>query len=129
MKVRLVVLLAIACLLVPAASASASSGSTVLHFAVTYPGGIATCSGNRIQHTTGGKTFIKDVETCITVAAFIPVGHWDVNSPQVGGWCSDVDGAIFNLATCNPAISGHVDVSPNGDGTFTFDIVAYYAQP
>jgi hypothetical protein len=93
---------------------------------------VANCTGNRITHTTGGKTFIKDVETCILNAAEfnpIPVGTWDVNSPEVVGWCSDVDGFIFNDATCNLAISGHVTVTDNGDGTVTWDIVAYYAQP
>jgi len=113
-----------------ASSASAGRGSDVLHFAVTYPGGIANCTGNRITHTTSGKTFIKDVETCIVEADFsYPVGTWDVNGPVVGGWCSDVDGAIFDLATCNLATSGHVTVTDNGDGTFTWEIVAYYAQP
>jgi hypothetical protein len=133
MNMRLLVLLAFACLLVPVASASASDGATVTHFAVTYPGGIANCSGNRITHTTSGKTFIKDVETCVLsdLAEFnpFPPGTWDVNSPEIGGWCSDVDGAIFNNATCNLATSGHITVTDNGDGTVTWDIVAYYAQP
>ena len=130
MKLRLLVTLAFACVVAFAVSVSAqASGANVLHFSVTYPGGIATCSGNRITHTTSGKTFIKDVETCIVNGAFIPVGTWDVNSPEVGGWCSDVDGAIFDQSTCNPATSGHITVSDNGDGTFTWDIVAYYAQP
>jgi hypothetical protein len=103
-----------------------------LHFAVTYPGGVANCGGNRITHTTDGKTFIKDVETCIVNGdwnPFPPGATYDVNSPTVGGWCSDVDGAIFNDATCNLATSGHVTVTDNGDGTVTWDIVAYYAQP
>jgi hypothetical protein len=130
-RLRLLVVLALACVVAFAASASArASGASVLHFSVAYPGGLATCSGNRIQHTTGGKTFIKDVETCIVIPAFsYPVGTWDVNSSVVGGWCSDVDGAIFNVATCNLATSGHITVTENSDGTFTWDIVAYYAQP
>ena len=134
MRLRLLVVLALACVLGLAASASAqASGATVMHFSVIYPGGIATCNGNRITHTTGGKTFIKDVETCVLadLAEFnpFPAGTWDVNSPEVGGWCSDVDGAIFNDATCNLATSGHITVTDNGDGTVTWDIVAYYAQP
>jgi hypothetical protein len=133
MRLRLLVLLAVVCALTLTASASAGSGATVTHFAVTYPGGIATCSGNRITHTTSGKTFIKDVETCTLTQLDVfnpaPPGTWDVNSSVVGGWCSDFDGFIFNDATCNLAISGQVTVTDNGDGTVTWDIVAYYAQP
>jgi hypothetical protein len=133
MRLRLLVLLALLCVLASAATASASSGAIVTHFAVTYPGGVASCTGNRITHTTVGTTFIKDVETCTLtqLAVFNPAppGTWDVNGPVVGGWCSDVDGLIFNDATCNLATSGHVTVTDNGDGTVTWDIVAYYAQP
>ena len=129
MRLRLLVLLTVACVLASAASASASSGATVMHFAVTYPGGVANCTGNRITHTTGGTTFIKDVETCTLTQLDVfnpaPPGTWDVNSPVVGGWCSDFDGFI----SCNLATSGHVTVTDNGDGTVTWDIVAYYAQP
>jgi hypothetical protein len=111
---------------VAAPSAQArSSGATVQHFSVTYPGGVATCAGNRIQQASG-QTFIKDVETCIVIADFSPpAGTYDVNGPVVGGWCSDFDG----FSTCNLAVSGHVTVTDNGDGTFTWGIVAYYAQP
>jgi hypothetical protein len=132
MRLRLLVLLAVVCALTMAASASASSGAAVMHFAVTYPGGLATCHGDRITHMSGGKTFIKDVETCVVSAAFNPFapGIYDATSQPVGPWCSDVDGAIFNLATCNPAISGHVTVSAaSAKGTVIWHIVAYYAQP
>jgi hypothetical protein len=127
---RLLLVAVLACVLAFAASASASPDQ-VLHFSVTYPGGVAHCTGNRITHTTSGKTFIKDVETCIVNGDWnpLPPGTWDVNSPTIGGWCSDVDGAIFDISTCNLATSGHVTVTDNGDGTFTWDIVAYYAQP
>jgi hypothetical protein len=127
---RLLLLLALASVLALASSASAS-GADVLHFAVTYPGGVANCTGNRITHTTSGKTFIKDVETCIVNGDWNPFapGTYDVNSPTIGGWCSDVDGAIFDFSTCNLATSGHITVTDNGDGTLTWDIVAYYAQP
>lgn len=131
MRLRLLVLLALTCALALAGAASAAAGgATVLHFAVTYPGDVAHCTGNRITQDNG-QTFIKDVETCIVSADFNPFapGTYDVNSPETGGWCSDVDGAIFDLSTCNPAISGHVTVTANSDGTFTWDIVAYYAQP
>jgi hypothetical protein len=122
---------ALVCLLIFASSAAASSGAQVLHFSVTYPGGVANCTGNRITHTASGTTFIKDVETCIVNGDFnpYPPGTYDVNSPTIGGWCSDVDGAIFDLSTCNLATSGHITVTDNGDGTFTWNIVAYYAQP
>jgi hypothetical protein len=133
-RLRLLVTLALACVVAFAVSASAQAGgATVTHFSVTYPGGLATCSGNRITHVSDGKTFIKDVETCTLTQLDVfnpaPPGTWDVNSPEVGGWCSDVDGFIFNDATCNLAISGHVTVTDNGDGTVTWDIVAYYARP
>ena len=128
---RLLLLFALTSGLALASSASASGGAEVLHFSVTYPGGVANCTGNRITHTTGGTMFIKDVETCIVNGDFISYlpGTYDVNSPTIGGWCSDVDGAIFDLSTCNLAISGHITVTDNGDGTFTWAIVAYYAQP
>lgn len=134
MRVRLLVSLVLACVAAFAVSASAqAAGAKVLHFAVTYPGGVATCSGNRITNTAGGKPFVKDVETCtlsqLDVFDPAPPGTWDVNSPVVGGWCSDVDGFIFDDATCNLAVSGHVTVTDNGDGTVTWEIVAYYAQP
>ena len=134
MKLRLLILLVVTCVLASATSAaSASSGPTVMHFSVTYPGGVATCGGIRITHTTGNKTFIKDVENCILTQLAVfnpsPPGNWDVNSPVIGGWCSDVDGLIFNLATCNLATSGHVTVADNGDRTVRWHIVAYYAQP
>jgi hypothetical protein len=132
MRLRLsVLLLAVACALMVAASASASSGATVTPFAGTYPGGIATCTGNRITHTTGGTTFIKDVETCIVLADFSEgPGTYDVNSPVVGGWCSDFDSFLTgDFTNCNLAVSGHLTVTDNGDGTVTWDIVAYYAQP
>lgn len=134
MKLRLLVTLALTCVVALAVSAGAQAGgATVMHFAVTYPGGLATCSGNRIQHTTGGKMFIKDVENCLLTQLSVfnpaPPGNWDVNSPVIGGWCSDVDGFIFNSATCNLATSGHVTVVDNGDRTVRWHIVAYYAQP
>lgn len=134
MRLRLLLALVVACVVALAVSASAQAGgATVTHFSVAYPGGIATCSGNRITHTTGGKTYIKDVETCTLTQLDVfnpaPPGTWDVNGPVVGGWCSDFDGFIFNLPTCNLATSGHVTVTDNGDGTVTWEIVAYYAQP
>jgi hypothetical protein len=131
MRLRLLVLLAVVCALTLAASASASSGATVIHFAGTYPGGVATCTGNRITHTTGGTTFIKDVETCIVLADFSPPpGTYDVFDPVVGGWCSDFDSFLTgDFTNCNLATSGHITVTDNGDGTVTWNIVAYYAQP
>jgi hypothetical protein len=121
MRLQLLVLLALACVLAFAASASAhSSGATVQHFTFTDPGGGGTCNGNRITHT-GTNPFIKDVETCIVTFAFLQPGTYDLTDMV---WCSDFDGA-----PCNRATSGRLTVTDNGDGTFTWDVVAYYAQP
>jgi hypothetical protein len=35
---------------------------------------------------------------------------------------------IFDDSRCNLAISGHVTIGVQGDGTFTWDVVAYYAH-
>lgn len=116
--------------LLSAASATAAvrgvSGATVTHFSVTYPGNVATCNGNRIQKE-GSNAFIKDVETCHTVLNFWAPGTYDIGDPAspAYGWCSDFDG----FATCNLATAGRLTISDNGDGTFTWAIVAYYSEP
>ena len=123
MRLRLLVL-AFACVLAFAASASAqSTGATVQHFTFVNPYNGDVCTGNRITHE-GTNSFVKDVETCITSSA-LPPGTYDIGT-DLGGfrWCSD-----FNGAPCNPATSGHVTVTDNGDGTFTWEIVAYYSRP
>jgi hypothetical protein len=108
------------------ATAGASNGSTVTPFSVIYPDGSAHCSGNRIQHD-GQNAFIKDVETCVTTITFFAAGHYDVADPAspAYGWCSDFDG----FATCNLATAGSLTVTYNRNGTVTWDIVTYYAQP
>jgi hypothetical protein len=126
MKLRALIAVGfVGCLLSFAGMASADSGATVHHFAVTYPGNLATCSGNRIEKA-GAKGFVKDVETCVTV---IDVGLVGTYSAVDLGWCSDYNAVIFDESACNPAISGQVTISDNGDGTFTWDVVAYYAHP
>jgi hypothetical protein len=126
MKVRLLIAVVFAgCSLSFAGMASADSGATVHHFSVIYPGNLATCSGNRIEKT-GAKWFVKDVETCVTV---IDVGVVGTYSAVDLGWCSDYNAVIFDESACNPAISGQVTINDNGDGTFTWDVVAYYAHP
>ena len=127
MRLRLLASVAfIGCLLSFAGTASASSGATVHHFAVTYPDNLGTCSGNRIEKT-GANAFVKDVETCLTVIDVgLPSGTY---SAVDVGWCSDYNAVIFDEAACNHAISGHVTITVNGDGTFTWDVVAYYAHP
>src|SRR4051812_16094236 len=114
----------VGCVLSFAGMASADSGATVHHFSVTYPGNLATCSGNRIEKA-GATGFVKDVETCVTV---IDVGVVGTYSAVDLGWCSDYNAVIFDEPTCNLAISGHVTISDSGDGTFTWDVVAYYAH-
>jgi len=122
--VGLVVTVAVASVLCTTslAAANAANGATVTHFSVAYPGDLATCSGNRIEQSSG-HLFIKDVETCLTVIDFYAPGTYSVTDPLVE-WCSDFDG----FAECNPATSGTLTVSANGDGTFTWSIVAYYAK-
>lgn len=126
MKARLLIAVGFAgCLLSVAGTASAGNGATVHHFSVTYPGNLATCSGNRIEKP-GANGFVKDVETCVTV---IDVGLGSGTYSAVDlGWCSDYNAVIFDESSCNPAISGHVTIGDNGDGTFTWDVVAYYAH-
>jgi hypothetical protein len=116
----------IGCLLSFAGTATANNGAEVHHFSVTYPGNLATCSGNRLEKP-GVNGFVKDVETCVTVID-AGLGNGTYSAVDLG-WCSDYDAAIFDESACNPAISGHVAIGDNGDGTFTWNIVAYYARP
>lgn len=126
MRLRLLIpVVLVAGLLSPAGAAAAGNGAAVHHFSVTYPDDLATCSGNRIEKT-GANAFIKDVETCVTV---IDVGLGSGTYSAVDlGWCSDYNAAIFDESRCNPAVSGHVTIGVRGDGTFTWDVVAYYAH-
>jgi hypothetical protein len=125
MKLRLLVPVFVGCLLSFAGTAAAGNGAMVHHFSVTYPGNLATCSGNRIEKS-GANAFIKDVETCATV---IDVGLGSGTYSAVDlGWSSDYDAVIFDESACNPATSGHVTIGVHGDGTFTWDVVAYYAH-
>jgi hypothetical protein len=103
-------------------AASAADGATVTPFTAAYPGGVGVCSGNRIEKA-GRNAFIKDVETCITTIDFYAPGTYSVTDPTVE-WCSDFDG----FDSCNLATSGTLTVSRNRDGTYTWDIVAYYAE-
>ena len=123
MKLRALIVF-VGCLLSFAGMASADSGATVHHFAVTYPGNLATCSGNRIEKA-GATGFVKDVETCVTVIDVGLVGTFPAGDL---GWCSDYNAVIFDESACNLAISGHVTITVNGDGTFGWDVVAYYAH-
>jgi hypothetical protein len=128
MRLRLLALAVFGgCLLSLAGTASAGNGATVHHFSVTYPDNLATCSGNRIEKT-GANAFVKDVESCINVRIDVGLPAGTYSAVDVG-WCSDYNAVIFNEAACNPAISGHVTIGVNGDGTFTWDVVAYYAHP
>jgi hypothetical protein len=70
----------------------------------------------------GRNGFVKDVETCVTTIDALAPGVYQAVDV---GWCSDFDG----FDTCNAATSGTVTVTANKDGTFTWDVVAYYAQP
>jgi hypothetical protein len=126
-KLRLLVPVVLAgCALSFAGTAAANDGATVHRFTVTYPDNLATCSGNRIEKP-GRNGFVKDVETCVTVIDVgLPPGTY---SAVDLGWCSDYNASIFDEAACNLAISGHVTIGDNGDGTFTWDTVAYYAHP
>lgn len=126
MKLRLLVLTVLAAsALALAATATADNGATVHHFSVTYPGNLATCSGNRIEKT-GANAFVKDVETCVTIIDVgLPAGTY---SAVDLGWCSDYNAVIFDESACNLATSGHVTIGVNRDGTFTWDVVAYYAH-
>jgi hypothetical protein len=116
----------VGCLLSFAGTASADNGATVHHFSVTYPGNLATCSGNRIERA-GANGFVKDVETCVTVID-VGLGAGTYSAVDLG-WCSDYNAVIFDESACNLATSGHVTIGVNGDGTFTWNVVAYYAHP
>lgn len=126
MRRLLLLVVLVGCLLGLAGTASANNGATVHHFSVTYPDNLATCSGNRIEKS-GSNAFVKDVETCHTVIDVgLPSGTY---SAVDLGWCSDYNAVIFDESQCNLATSGHVTIGVNGDGTFTWDVVAYYAHP
>lgn len=127
MRLRFVILLCGIFALMFAATANASNGATVSHFGYSWSdqNGTGSCSGARISHD-GRNAFIKDSESCITTVAFYAPGVYDLAAPSFGGWCSDYD-AQFNV--CNVATSGTLTVTYNGDGTYTWDVVAYYNQP
>lgn len=127
MNLRLLVIVVfVGCFLTFAGMAAAGDGATVHHFSVTYPDNLATCSGNRIEKA-GANPFVKDVETCVTVID-VGLGAGTYSAVDLG-WCSDYNAVIFDESACNPATSGHVTIGVNGDGTFTWDVVAYYAHP
>jgi hypothetical protein len=125
MRLQYLISVLVGCLLSLAGTASANNGATVHHFSVTYPDNLATCAGNRIEKV-GANGFVKDVETCATVID-VGVGSGTYSAVDLG-WCSDYNSVAF-VSPCNPAISGHVTITDHGDGTFTWDIVAYYAYP
>jgi hypothetical protein len=116
----------VAALALASAAVGGGNGTSVTQFTATYPDGSAHCHGNRLVHD-GRNAFIKDVETCVTTITFYAAGTYDVGDPSspAYGWCSDFDG----FATCNLATAGTLTVTYNRDGTVTWDIVAYYAQP
>jgi hypothetical protein len=72
---------------------------------------------------TGPKAFVKDAETCIAWTDFYGPGTYDLAAPSFGGWCSDFEG----FSGCRLAIAGTLVSSDNGDGSFTWQITAYYA--
>lgn len=106
-------------------TAFASNGKAT-QFTATYPVGAATwtCSGVHIVNKT-----IKDSETCVIsgdTTGYLagtytgaPVGAF----PPYGSitWLSDFNGALATTWT--------ITMTDNGDGTFTANIVAYYASP
>jgi hypothetical protein len=127
MRLRLLIVLVALVALGCVTSAGASNGATVAKFGYSFSdqNGAGSCSGVRITHA-GQSSFIKDAESCNTTVAFYAPGVYDLAAPSFGGWCSDYD-AQFNF--CNLATAGTLTVTHNGDGTYTWDIVAYYSQP
>src|SRR5262245_23298276 len=106
---------------IAAGVARADNGAQTTHFTATYYP--FTCSGERIVKT-GPKAFIKDSETCLdSFVGDIPPGTYDL----AGSWLSDYD--YFVLGTINFATSGTLVVTLNSDGTTTWNITAYYANP
>jgi len=117
-----------------AAGASAAPGSgAATPFKATYVdsalGATATCSGAHIEQTNGATAgTIKDSETCIisgdtsSVPTGTIVGDPNYTFPALGNtqlfWQSDYNGLIASHVT--------LTFTPNGDGTYTEEVVAYY---
>jgi hypothetical protein len=107
-------------------AATAANGATTTHFTAAYlngPGGVFTCSGERIVKTAP-KPFTKDSETCtISDVSTWPPGTYPIVTTPLpppamwAMWFSDFDG--------QQAVSGTVVVTDNGDGTGTMNIDAY----
>ena len=120
---KIVVLVVSVCALVGLGSASsvasASNGTQTTHFTAVY--GQFTCAGERIVKTAP-KAFVKDSETCLDSSGTgdLPAGTYDFS----GLWASDYE--YFTFGTFRIAVSATIVVTDNGDGTTTWNIVAYY---
>ncbi|MGZ4407960.1 MAG: hypothetical protein ACXVY6_04085 [Gaiellaceae bacterium] len=105
------------------AAAFAGNGSTTTPFKASYsygPGITAVCSGSHIVKTA----FTKDSETCVlTPEFFFTPGIYVINF-----WTSDFDsGSGTGCFGCGPtATTATITVTANGDGSDTWNIVAYY---
>ena len=104
------------------APAGATQGTTITPFSVTYPDGVAHCTGVRIERA-GAQPLIRDVETCVTTLTVLAPGRYVI--PADTPWCSDFNG----LDTCNPATRGSLTVVDAHNGTFRWMIVADFAAP
>ena len=124
---RLLVMLAIVVAAMSAATQAAGDpgNGAATPFKATYPSGTTTwtCSGAHVVN----KNFIKDSETCLVTGntAGYQAGTYS-GSPSgffppygIVFWQSDFNGVI--------ATSWTETVTDNGDGTFTVDVLAFYA--
>lgn len=128
MRVRL---LALAVVVLGAGMATnvavANNGATTHNFNVSYSyfvfgqlGGFS-CTETRIEKTAP-KAFIKDSATCQVTGDFTPGTY-----PAVGNWYSDYEYFINpGGGAFRPPISGNIVITSNGDGTTTWEVVAYY---
>ena len=107
------------------AVATASQGAAT-PFKATYngtPGATYTCAGAHVVN----RVSVKDSERCVISGDTTGYVAGTYSGSPLGflpwygisDWISDYDGTI--------ASSWTITVTENGDGTFTFDIVAYYS--
>jgi len=103
------------------------NGATTINFNASYGWGALGGTGNwHCQETrivkTDPKAFIKDSATCLVTGSGFTAGTY----PAVGTWYSDYE-YFYGGGVVRTPISGNITITDNGDGTWTWDVTAYYA--
>jgi hypothetical protein len=103
----------------PALANNGKGAGTNFQVTYTFLNVTWTCSGGHVVN----KNYTLDDETCIVsgdVSSAIPIG-----TSTGGTWLSDFSGPGWPFLTV-PSQSLTLTNTPNGDGTYTIMILAYY---